>query len=290
MPRPRALRVLVVCTDREPPPGRLGERERAAAPPGGERRRRWLRSRHAQRTLLGVLGLPGGTTAHRYPNRRLSLTHTDRCSAVAGVVGPLPPPLAGVGLDLEPPRPADPRTARFFLDDREQGWLADVPERRRAEEHVRLWTLKEALFKADPGNAAATLRDYAVHDPAAPHGPARRDRSGLAFGYVTGRIPAGRLSVALSLNTRPAPARRTPDMPAPALDFAQVTERISGVLSIPAADLTPQTPLRSLTMDSFVLVELIVDLQEEFDAVFSQAELKEVETLGELVDLLRTAR
>lgn len=287
------VRVLAVWTDRELPPHALSAAERAqvGAFGAGERRRRWLRSRRAQRVVTGLLGLPGDTAAYRYPHRRVSLTHTDGGSLAAGVAGPVPPSLAGIGVDLEPHRPADPRTARFFLDSREQAWLAGQPPARRAAEHVRLWTLKEALFKADPANAGATLRDYRVRDAAARHGPAGRPhRPDLAFGYVSGRLRGGHLSIALSFGRARTPVGRTPRMPARTIDFEQVADRIAGVLSVPAGDLTPQTPLRSLTMDSFVLVEVIVDLQEEFDAVFSQAELREVDTLGELVELLRSAR
>jgi len=36
-----------------------------------------------------------------------------------------------------------------------------------------------------------------------------------------------------------------------------------------------------------MLVEMIVDLQEEFDAVFSQAQLREIDSLSQLVELLQ---
>ncbi|MBA9006784.1 4'-phosphopantetheinyl transferase superfamily protein [Thermomonospora cellulosilytica] len=287
-----SVRVLAVWTDRELPPHALSaaERTRVDAFGAGERRRRWLRARRAQRVVTGLLGLPGDV-ARRFPHPRLSLTHTGGGSVAAGVVGPVPPSLTGIGVDLEPPRLPDPRTARFFLDDRERAWLAGQPPPRRAAEHVRLWTLKEALFKADPANADATLRDYRVRDAAARHGTAGRPhRPGLTFGYVSGRLRGGHLSIALSFDGARTPVGRTTDMPARTIAFEQVADRIAGVLSVPAGELTPQTPLRSLTMDSFVLVEVIVDLQEEFDAVFSQAELKEIDTLGELVELLRSAR
>ena len=68
--------------------------------------------------------------------------------------------------------------------------------------------------------------------------------------------------------------------------FERVVERISQTLNVPATMLTPETTLRELAADSFLLVEMAVDLQEEFDARFTQAELREVANLGQLVDLL----
>ncbi|HEY3872454.1 MAG TPA: acyl carrier protein [Actinocrinis sp.] len=71
-----------------------------------------------------------------------------------------------------------------------------------------------------------------------------------------------------------------------AVTFDAVAERISVMLSVPTDGLTPQTPFSSLGADSFRLVELVVDLQEEFDSMFTQAELKQISTIGELVGLL----
>lgn len=70
------------------------------------------------------------------------------------------------------------------------------------------------------------------------------------------------------------------------IGFDDVAGRVASVLRIPAGSLTPQTSLADLPADSFLLVELIVDLQEEFDAAFTQARLREVTNLGDLVALL----
>jgi acyl carrier protein len=69
--------------------------------------------------------------------------------------------------------------------------------------------------------------------------------------------------------------------------FELVAERISTLLSMPAEKLTPETVLQDLALDSFRMVETVVDLQEEFGSVFSQAELQQVSTLGDLFKLLR---
>jgi acyl carrier protein len=76
-------------------------------------------------------------------------------------------------------------------------------------------------------------------------------------------------------------------MPASVITFDTVASRIAEVLHVPVTSLTPQTTLKDLAADSFMLVEMIVDLQEEFDAVFTQAQLREIESLGDLVALVR---
>lgn len=68
--------------------------------------------------------------------------------------------------------------------------------------------------------------------------------------------------------------------------FELVAERIGTLLSMPAEKLTPETALQDLALDSFRMVETVVDLQEEFGSVFSQAELQQVSTLGDLFKLL----
>lgn len=73
----------------------------------------------------------------------------------------------------------------------------------------------------------------------------------------------------------------------PDITFEAVVARLGARLATPVARLTPTTPLTSLAVDSFELVELVIDLQEEFGVRFSQAELVGARTLGDLVALLR---
>jgi len=68
--------------------------------------------------------------------------------------------------------------------------------------------------------------------------------------------------------------------------FDLVAERISTLLSLPVDKLTPGTALQDLALDSFRMVEMVVDLQEEFGSVFAQADLQEVSTLEDLFKLL----
>jgi acyl carrier protein len=70
------------------------------------------------------------------------------------------------------------------------------------------------------------------------------------------------------------------------ISFAAVVERIGTLTPLPARAVTPQTLLRDLVRESFALVELTVDLQEEFTVYFTQRELSDVATLGDLTALL----
>ncbi|MEV5510659.1 4'-phosphopantetheinyl transferase superfamily protein [Streptomyces orinoci] len=275
--------VLAVWTRRPLAVDTLTRRERerlAAVPPRA--RRQWLISRHALKVLLGLLGLPPDTTAHTFPHWRLSLSHTDGAAVAAGTAMTHQ---HGLGVDLEADRTAPVDTSRFFLDPRERSWLDSLPQDARAAHRLRLWTVKEALFKADPLNHRTVLPDYITADPAARCGRARaRPHPGTLFGYSSARLHQGHLSFAVAIRPRsPVPES---ERPVPALTFDDVAQRISATLSIPVEQLTPGTRLRELAADSFRLVEMAVDLQEEFDTVFTQHELREITTLGELAGLV----
>lgn len=289
---PVRVNVLGVWTDRPLALDDLTmlEREELAALAGAERRRQWLTSRHALRVLLGLLGLPGDTADYRFPHPRLSLTHAGAGAIAAGSAGQWAAGqwAAGLGVDYEASRPVDPRAARFFLGEAELAWLARAPADDRAARQLRLWTVKEAVFKADLANRDALLSDYSVCGDGT--GWAARRDTGQRFGFSSARFRGGHLSVAAARDA-PCPA---PDPDPDLIDwrtsmpvtFELVAQRISETLSIPVTDLSRETTLRDLAADSFMLVEMAVDLQEEFDAMFTQAELREVANLGQLVDLL----
>lgn len=71
------------------------------------------------------------------------------------------------------------------------------------------------------------------------------------------------------------------------ITFETVVARLGSRLATPVTRLTPATPLTSLAVDSLELVELIIDLQEEYGVRFSQAELAAAGTVDDLVALLR---
>ena len=50
---------------------------------------------------------------------------------------------------------------------------------------------------------------------------------------------------------------------------------------------TEPTPLAALDIDSLTMLEIILDLQEVFDITIENAELKSIQTLGDMLGLLR---
>jgi hypothetical protein len=169
-----------------------GESAIHAALPGNHARRRWRLGRRALRDALTVVGSDADTSKIRFPHRRVSLTYAgDETAAVAAVTEW--PDLCGIGIDQEPLatwRPS-PSTARFFLTRAEVRWMQRAPERDLPDQLLRLWTVKEALFKADQGNAEARLVDYQLDDPGADCGTAEVAGDRTSFWYRSQVTPRG---------------------------------------------------------------------------------------------------
>ena len=155
----------------------LSAGERAQLPCTG-RRHDWLLGRAALKALLGGRD----TSGVRFPNRCMSLSH----AAGRGVAASCAGDQAGFGVDYEGWHGMDPRAAPFFLGDHERDG-ADL---------LRLWTVKEALFKATPDNAGVAFLDYTVAEAGALEGAAT-DRSGRGFHYASAAVPSGWLTVAV---------------------------------------------------------------------------------------------
>jgi hypothetical protein len=133
----------------------------------------WRRGRAALKRLLGRLGADGETSALHFPHPGLSLTHSGGVALAVHVAG-----VGGTGVDLERCRLGIRRAARWlgaaalFAAPVEQAWLAGLRRDLLGSELVRLWTVKEALYKADLDNAGEGLADYALVDPSRRAGPA----------------------------------------------------------------------------------------------------------------------
>jgi 4'-phosphopantetheinyl transferase EntD len=235
--------VLLATSDRPLDPAELtvGELTAFARLPAGPRRRAWLTARRALRQALAGCGRPVDTSDCRFPSPDASLSHSADI-AVAAVPVSGPGGVLGVGVDIELDRTAHPGTARFFLTGAERSWLATIPEADRSGALLRLWTVKEALFKADPANASAVLSDYETAAAAVYRGRAVRvgpgGPSAPVFRYVSITLPRGFLTVALAAS--PAPVADPP----PIVDFGPVAERVSSRMSVPVKRLTPDTDTR----------------------------------------------
>jgi 4'-phosphopantetheinyl transferase EntD len=100
-----------------------------------------------------------------WPCPYASLSHSGEVAvAVALPVGAF---ARGLGVDLELDRTVKRGLARLICDAREQAWIADLPEDLQATELLRLWTAKEALYKADPAQGDAIVAEYALAQPSA---------------------------------------------------------------------------------------------------------------------------
>ncbi len=169
-----------------------GEKAVLAGLTAPARRESWLRGRAALKRLQAAIGGSEDTSTLKFPHPKVSLTHSETW-AIA--VGSASPKLLGIGVDLEVKGIPKPETARRFLNPAELVWLRRMDEGDRPGMLHRLWTVKEATFKADPENAGKTLRDYGLADPGFVAGKARRgDR---VFYYTSFPVPDGFLSVAV---------------------------------------------------------------------------------------------
>ena len=154
----------------------------------------WLRGRAALKRLLRRLGMEPDTSTVKFPHPRFSLTHSGRYALAVAADGS---GLTGVGIDLELNAMPRQAAARFFVtaEEQEQCAYASVP----TAYLLRLWTVKEALFKADPHNQGRGLLDYVVRDIATRVGWARAHANGsLGMRYASLDLGNGFLSLAVS--------------------------------------------------------------------------------------------
>lgn len=61
---------------------------------------------------------------------------------------------------------------------------------------------------------------------------------------------------------------------------------IAGFLKKDIAEVSDEVVLKSLVTDSFVLVELVMTLQEDFNIRLMQEDLKDVQSVGQLVKVI----
>ncbi len=68
----------------------------------------------------------------------------------------------------------------------------------------------------------------------------------------------------------------------------EITARIAEVLGVAPSRVRPEVVLSELVSDSYRLVEMAIELQDDYDVIFTQADLSSVTTVGDLADLIRT--
>lgn len=201
--REMGLALTVVMADRAIELDRLtpGERVRWKALAGTPRREPWLRGRAALKRLLRELGEHEDTARLSFPNARVSLTHS---GALALAVGTSSSGLSGIGVDLELDRWPSDRSAQWFLTPQECAWVMRRDASARPYQLRRLWTIKEAAFKADPANHQTWFTDYRLDDPGADSGWARvvHLEEMLEIRYACDEVTRGALAVAICAQRR----------------------------------------------------------------------------------------
>ena len=71
-----------------------------------------------------------------------------------------------------------------------------------------------------------------------------------------------------------------------AVDKNAVKEQIAAFLKQPLSRLQDDTLLTNLVVESFILVEMIIELQDAFGLRLVQEDMKHVKTVGDLTELL----
>ncbi|MBX9686272.1 MAG: acyl carrier protein [Candidatus Obscuribacterales bacterium] len=66
------------------------------------------------------------------------------------------------------------------------------------------------------------------------------------------------------------------------LESSEFNGKIAAFLKIPREKVANEAVLTDLVRDSFALVDLVVELQEDYGARLTQEDLKDVRTVGEL--------
>src|SRR5262249_595890 len=169
-----------------------------------------LLGRAALRQLLTRLHHPADTSQLTFPNRHVSLTHSGRTAVAAWAGGSRKSDrrvVLGVGVDVETDRSGlNQRAGRMFLSARELAWVASLAEAVQADARLRLWVVKEALFKANPANHDTVLAHYSIAEPGAPYG----NGSGpcppkTSLRYASLPVVFGHLAVAICLGRLACP-------------------------------------------------------------------------------------
>ena len=69
-----------------------------------------------------------------------------------------------------------------------------------------------------------------------------------------------------------------------------VMRKIAGVARVPVASLRADTALRDFALDSLTLIEVAIALEEDYDVIFEQEDLGQLQTLADVAALVRRRR
>lgn len=66
----------------------------------------------------------------------------------------------------------------------------------------------------------------------------------------------------------------------------EIRLRMADILEVPERRVSPDVVLTDLVNDSFRLVEMAIELQEHYDILFGQEDMKDLRTVGDLAGLI----
>jgi len=72
------------------------------------------------------------------------------------------------------------------------------------------------------------------------------------------------------------------------LDNNQIKTHISQILNVPAEKITDNAALQELVIDSFILIDMVIDLQNTFNVRLNQEDLIPVKTVGDLISVMNS--
>lgn len=126
------------------------------------RKQSWLRARCALKTLMKSTGEHTDTSLIPFPDKRYSISHA---GDIAVAVARLDDAPKGMGVDLEICRSLKSGSERFFLNEIEKAWLDSCNDAQRNDERIRLWTIKEAVYKSDCIAQDGVFKNYSIESP-----------------------------------------------------------------------------------------------------------------------------
>ena len=68
----------------------------------------------------------------------------------------------------------------------------------------------------------------------------------------------------------------------------EIISRIADTLGVDESRVGPDVALADLVSDSYRLVEMAIELQDDYDVIFTQADLSGVSTVADLAELVRS--
>lgn len=152
-----------------------------------QRKQQWLRGKHAILKLAQKLDLNIPLSRLHPPCTGISLTHNGKWSIAAGIDNG-----QSIGVDFESWHQIDDAMLRWYLTPDEQRQMKTASQFTR----LRLWTIKEALYKANHSSREFALTDFELEQVSAltgkACGPDKR------FRYTSLILRQGLLSLAIT--------------------------------------------------------------------------------------------